>query len=97
MVMTALEDEQTQKNGIVLVGYNIGPKRTVDVKAVFAVQGVKRYLPLRIGSIHYCYDDMKFRPMMTVAMLIMGVTNRIRLRGHYGTFLQITQLPGASP
>eukprot|EP00934_Nitzschia_sp_Nitz4_P008950 Nitzschia sp. Nitz4//scaffold18_size181773//8608//10629//NITZ4_001890-RA/size181773-snap-gene-0.254-mRNA-1//1//CDS//3329539936//8940//frame0 len=85
MMMTALEDTQTQKRGIVLVGYNVGPNRVVDRKAVFAVLSVCRHLPMRIASIHYCYDDMKFRPMMTIAMLIMGATNRVRLRGHFGS------------
>jgi hypothetical protein len=86
MIMAALEDEETQKAGIVMVGYNMGPNRIMDRKAAFSVQSVKRHLPCRIGSIHYCYDDFRFRPMMTVAMLIMGPVNRVRFRAHYGTY-----------
>lgn len=84
MIMTALEDEDTQKAGIVMVGYNMGPNRVVDRNAAFAVQSIKRHLPCRMGSIYYCYDDFHFCPMMTVAMLMMGLRNRVQFRAHYG-------------
>ena len=85
IMMTALEDEQTQKLGIVMVGYNCGPNRTVDRKSAFAIQSLRRHLPMRMVSIHYCYDDFKMRPMMTIAMLVMGASQRVRFRAHFGT------------
>ena len=84
MIMTALEDDETQKAGIVMVGYNIGPRRVMDRKAAFAIQSIRRYLPFYLASVHYCYDDFRSRPMMTVAMLVMGGTTRVRFRAHYG-------------
>ena len=79
-----MEDDETQKAGMVMIGYNMGPKRVVDRTAAFAVQSVRRYLPLRLGSTHFCYDDRKMTVMMTVATLMMGATRRVRFRAHYG-------------
>ena len=87
MVMTALQDVETQKLGLVLVGYNMGEKRVVDRMAVYAIQKVRKVLPMRVMGMHYCYDDFKLRPMMTLAMLVMGATGRVRFRAHYGAFL----------
>jgi len=87
--MTALEDVETQRNGIVMVGYNMGAKRVVDRGLAFAIQFVMRILPFRIVSIHYCYDDVRFRVMMTLAMLMMGASRRVRLRAHYGTYKDV--------
>jgi hypothetical protein len=84
MIMTALEDPETQKAGLVLVGYNMGEKRAMDRQAVWAIQRLRKVLPMRVVGMHYCYDDFKFRPMMTVAMLVMGAMNRVRFRAHYG-------------
>lgn len=84
MIMTALEDDETQKAGVVMVGYNIGPRRVMDRKAAFAIQSIRGHLPFYLASVHYCYDDFRSRPMMTVAMLVMGATNRVRFRTHYG-------------
>lgn len=84
MTMTAVEDEDTQKSGLVIVGYNMGPRRVIDRKAAFAIQSLRKHLPFHLASIHYCHDDFRSRPMMTVAMLVMGATTRVRFRAHYG-------------
>jgi hypothetical protein len=91
MVMSALEDEETQKAGMVMVGYNTGPKSCMDIQAVWGVMKLRRVLPFRVVGMHYCYDDFKMRPMMTLAMLIMGSHGRMRFRAHYGkeTYTQI--------
>ena len=87
--MTALEDVETQKNGIVMVGYNMGAKRVVDRELAFSIQFVMRMLPFRMVSIHYCYDDVRFRVMITLAMLMMGASRRVRMRAHYGNYKDV--------
>lgn len=90
VVMAALEDVETQKMGIVMIGFNMGSKRVVDRQAAFAVNSLKRYVPFRVGSIHYCYDDMRFRVMMTMAMLLMGAMQRVRFRAHFGNYTEVS-------
>ena len=67
----------------------MGAKRVVDREVAFAIQYVMRILPFRMVSIHYCYDDVRFRVMMTFAMLMMGATRRVRLRAHYGNYKDV--------
>ena len=75
--MTALQDIETQQRGFVIVGYNMGSQRVLDRKAAGAIQTTRRMLPMRVAAMHYCYDDWNMRPMMTVAMMIMGSHNRL--------------------
>jgi hypothetical protein len=89
IVMMALEDVETQTAGVVMVGFNMGSKRVVDRKAAFAVQSTKRVLPFRVVSIHYCYDDVRFRVMMTLGMLMMGASRRVRFRAHFGNYKDV--------
>eukprot|EP00339_Tiarina_fusa_P026309 CAMPEP_0117083640 /NCGR_PEP_ID=MMETSP0472-20121206/58883_1 /TAXON_ID=693140 ORGANISM="Tiarina fusus, Strain LIS" /NCGR_SAMPLE_ID=MMETSP0472 /ASSEMBLY_ACC=CAM_ASM_000603 /LENGTH=579 /DNA_ID=CAMNT_0004812337 /DNA_START=121 /DNA_END=1861 /DNA_ORIENTATION=+ len=84
MVMTAMHDVSTQINGLIFIGYNMGKYRKVDRTAAWCVSQMRKVLPMRIVGMHYCYDDFRMRAMMTVAMLVMGGTNRVRFRGHYG-------------
>ena len=82
--MSLIEDVETQRNGMILMGVNVGPKRRVDREVVFNVHKVRRALPIRTVAIHYCYDDMRMIPMMTLGMLAMGAAGRVRFRPHYG-------------
>eukprot|EP00529_Nitzschia_sp_RCC80_P002194 CAMPEP_0113494020 /NCGR_PEP_ID=MMETSP0014_2-20120614/28893_1 /TAXON_ID=2857 /ORGANISM="Nitzschia sp." /LENGTH=897 /DNA_ID=CAMNT_0000387903 /DNA_START=253 /DNA_END=2946 /DNA_ORIENTATION=- /assembly_acc=CAM_ASM_000159 len=84
IIMSLIEDVETQRNGMILMGVNVGPKRRVDREIVFNVHKVRRALPIRTVAIHYCYDDMRMIPMMTLGMLAMGAAGRVRFRPHYG-------------
>lgn len=86
IIMLALQDAETQKNGFVMIGINTGKDRVLDRGAAWAIQKISRNIPMRMVTIHFCYDDFKLRPMMTVAMLVMGVRRRIRFRAHYGEY-----------
>ena len=84
IMLLALQDVETQKHGFVLIGFNSGKNRVTDRGAAWAVQKISRLLPIHLAAIHFCYDSLKLKPMMTVAMLMMGAKRRIRFRGHYG-------------
>lgn len=84
LVMVALEDPETQRNGIVMVGLNTGKDRNMNRSAAWAVQKLARLLPMRLVGIHFCYDDFMMLPMMSLAMLVMGASRRVRFRAHYG-------------
>ncbi|CAJ1958684.1 unnamed protein product [Cylindrotheca closterium] len=84
-IFLALQDVQTQKNGFVMIGFNTGKNRVMDRGAAWAVQKIARLIPMRMSSIHFCYDALTMKPMMTVAMMVMGARRRVRFRSHYGT------------
>lgn len=84
MAMTMIEDIETQRKGHIIIGCNVGPKRTVDRQCAFNIHKVRRAMPLRQCGIHFCYDDLRMIPMMTMAMLFMGASGRVRFRPHYG-------------
>jgi len=69
----------------------IDANRVVDRQAVFALQSLWRVLPMRVVSFHCCYDDVRFRVMMTLSILMMGTACRIRLRSHFGTYQDVRE------
>ena len=85
MMMSAAQDEETQKRGCLFIGYNMGEKRKVDPKAAASITNMRSVVPLKIVSTHYCYDHVMMRPMMSVATLLMGSYARARFRHHYGS------------
>ncbi|KAG7344813.1 hypothetical protein IV203_032344 [Nitzschia inconspicua] len=85
MYMTAAHDVETQQKGLVLIGCNVGPRRQVNRKIAWHVHKVRQALPLKTMGIHYCYDDLRMLPMMTIGMLVSSASSRVRFRAHYGT------------
>ncbi|KAG7370288.1 hypothetical protein IV203_028034 [Nitzschia inconspicua] len=85
MYMTAAHDVETQQKGLVLIGCNVGPRRYVNRKIAWHVHKVRQALPLKTMGIHYCYDDLRMLPMMTIGMLVSSASSRVRFRAHYGT------------
>jgi hypothetical protein len=87
--MALLEDEDTQIKGIVDVIYSIG---TADVQlktnfSHFFSRGVPMLvhsLPMRVSSMHFCYDDPRLRPVMSLIQMVAGKQTRLRCRTHYG-------------
>jgi hypothetical protein len=85
MMMTACEDEETQKRGIVAIVYYVG-----QFSGEFNHQLNKRlakfpkFLPYRFLGYHMCFDDPRLRAWMPLTMLLMGKSNRVRLRIHDG-------------
>jgi hypothetical protein len=91
MCMVAAQDVETQQKGIILIGCNVGPHRQINRRAAWHIQKVRSVLPLRTVAIHYCYDDIRFIGMMTIAMLVSSASARVRFRAHYGTIPHIQQ------
>ena len=85
MVMAALSDEETQKKGMVFVGYNMGHKSTSDRTPVKIIMKMRQLLPVRVVTLHYCHDNVRVRPMMFLAAFLSGAYGRVRFRPQYGT------------
>ncbi|KAL3912165.1 MAG: hypothetical protein SGILL_006992 [Bacillariaceae sp.] len=89
MIMVATQDVETQRKGLILMGCNVGPQRRVDRRLPWNVHKVRQALPLRTMGIHYCYDDIRMMPMMTIGMLVSSASSRVRFRAHYGKLQDI--------
>ena len=83
--MTAVEDIETQKRGVVGLIYNVGPQSMADRSAVWKNAQLSATLPLRWTGMHYCYDNPKMQMMLSLAMFVFGRNMRLRCRTHYGT------------
>lgn len=89
VLMFALRDEDTQKNGIVAIVYNVGcDKSQSDRASVMANTELVSSLPLRFTALHYCYDDEKQRALFFVAMFFLRRNERLRCRFHFGSDME---------
>lgn len=89
VMMFAIRDADTQKNGIVTIAYNVGRGKTNDRQAVFKNAQLISFLPVRLTGIHYCYDDEKLGGLFYVAMYVIQKAARLRCRFHLGTDMEI--------
>ena len=86
--MVALEDEETQKNGNVLIFFNVGSNPSIDAyEFVKQRSSLEKALIGRVAGIHYCYDNVVLRPFISLLMLLVGKSVRARVRPHYGECL----------
>ena len=85
VVLNALNDKETQRNGIVIVVYNIGEKLgSFDPVEALEIPKLRKGLPFRMVAGHGCMDNMITRAIFPV--LTSGMTSSLhsRVRLHYG-------------
>ena len=82
--ITAAEDEETQKKGVVLVLMNAGPNKISDPYASWQVSRVMPSLCVRFVGVHYCYDSVVISKMFSITMMMAGKESRLRFRTHFG-------------
>ena len=86
MILSAVEDEETQKRGLVVILYHMGKINTNLDQDVMQEGSISdQWLPIRFSAIHECLDH----PMMKVISKIIAMTTgpdfRARFRVHEGT------------
>ena len=87
--MVAMEDEEAQKRGAVIVVYLIGKKEVsppdggVNIWKIPTVANIA--LPIRMNSVHICYDNANLRPVLSFAIHALDTFARVRCRSHFGT------------
>jgi hypothetical protein len=89
LLMSACEDEETQKKGCVLVGY--GPERLHGNKYVRPSLEIRNMmlfsaLPIRPVALHLCLNSVQKHYMFPLLVKAMGRRMRVRIRFHKGTF-----------
>ena len=81
-------DEDTQKRGIVSIGYDCEIRKSFSIQEQILVWKSCRLLnvlPFRIVSMHYCYSDPVVHALIALGTTALGARTRARVRPHYGT------------
>jgi hypothetical protein len=88
-----MDDEKARSEGFLTVAYNV----EVDIASLFKGQVAKRhadirratrmreYLPMCPSAIHFCYNDVRLQPFMSIYQQFIGSNGRVRLRAHFGS------------
>jgi hypothetical protein len=84
LTMAALEDEETQKRGFVIISYTIGTTRALDRRSSYKIARLSWILPMRTAGVHGCTDDPRQSTMMNFAVMLIGTNMRVRTRIHFG-------------
>ena len=84
-VLVASEDVEVQRNGLVLVAINTGPKRnTFDISVGLNMTPMFTWLPIRYAGAHFCIDNISKYAMLSFVKYMIGNHIRVRCRVHYG-------------
>lgn len=91
LVMTAVEDEETQQRGVTSVTYSVGEfdRKTIDLRTLYFGAWFLKSLPIRLCSVHACFKDPGFRVIINCAMKLLHEGGRARTKLHCGTQLEI--------
>lgn len=86
MVHVGLEDVSVQKNGVVVIPYNVGTysiTENFDRKGLNLLLKVARHaLPLRVVGVHHCFTSKIYTIILPFVLSCMGKEIRSRHRLH---------------
>ena len=88
--MMASEDTESQKKGIVCVIYALQLEQNLrgsqGTSRLQTMAGILRVLPLSVVSIHFCYENLAWMPVMSVFQMSCHYFLQLRIRTHFGEF-----------
>jgi hypothetical protein len=85
--MAAVEDEETQRKGLVGIVYNMGSASLeFDAGPVLRCAHLRNSLPARYSSVHYCYNNPRFADFVNYERCAFDRHTRARCRAHKGKF-----------
>jgi hypothetical protein len=89
----ALEDVETETNGVVFVKYAIGgasdDSNNGFHRRICNWGNILRALPLRVASIHYCVENHARKQAANLSALLLGGSNFVRVRCHAGSNMEV--------
>jgi hypothetical protein len=87
--MIRSEDLETQKKGMVVIIWGLGPREKVEpLSFQHFLKQVKtmKALPLRVAALHFCYDNWYVIPVLATLKVGFDMFTRLRIRAHYGEY-----------
>jgi hypothetical protein len=85
--MTALQDEETQKKGFVVVVYNVEPQspQSMDTALFLKIFDLLPAIPAKLKGIHYCVKHSHVRKFLSsIRSRLRTQDDRQRTRVHSG-------------
>jgi len=83
VILAAVEDEETQKRGVVGIFYftaHLGLVKDLHLRQ----SNLFDWLPVRMVGGHFCSNDKRVTMLKALLMLVIGKDRRVRLRIHDG-------------
>jgi hypothetical protein len=86
-MMTILQDEDTQRNGMVGINLNLGPDPIgfEDLAMMRVAHRALSGLPVKVPGLHFCYDDYSLLSLVAFIRCLPGKRMRQQIRSHFGT------------
>ena len=87
--MSVVDDEETQKKGIVAISYAIDHViQSVQArrKILQTVGALSQCLPIRIGGFHYCHNAPLISPLLSIIAFAAESAIKVRIRTHHGEY-----------
>jgi hypothetical protein len=87
MLHAALENEDSQRKGVVVIGYPHHVKFSQVDRALMKLQGesVRACIPVRLSGFHLCHPPVFFAIIYPIIKLMLGERLRKRISVHYGS------------
>jgi hypothetical protein len=86
------DDERARRVGYLSVAYSVQVdiasllKRHVKIHAAIGrTTRMRECLPMRPSAIHFCYNDIRLRPFISIYQQFIGTHGRVRFRSHFGS------------
>ena len=83
--MQALQDEEVQKKGVVMVMYCVGQERFQSDRPMKLAR-LLWLLPVRVTAAHFCHDGKVMKAFINLAIRAMEGFYLCRFRIHEGTY-----------
>jgi hypothetical protein len=85
MMMAALEDEETQKKGVVVIDYLLSNPGRLDPALIQIISSTMKALPRRVGGCHFCVTGYASRAWIAlIRRFFLPKDLRLRSRVHDG-------------
>ncbi|CAJ1951276.1 unnamed protein product [Cylindrotheca closterium] len=85
MMQTAMQDENMQRKGIVVILYFVGNDASLFGFNIFkSVFQTRLAVPHRLEAMHICYDSKTLRPIVSGLRFFLDKRGRTRSRIHFG-------------
>jgi hypothetical protein len=86
--MSAVEDEETQRQGFICVAYNLTEGQTFNPQLSGGLGKIALCLPFKILGVHVCVGDLKGHKIASLMISGVSALLAVRFKLHCGSHLE---------